>query len=78
MKKLLTDLRLTEPARLAEVARWLLVTLVTTGWLTLDDAAVNGIVSAVSLLLSALLTKYVRGGVTPVPRGVGEHRATES
>lgn len=65
MTALISRLLATEPARLAEFVRVILVALVAVGWLTIDDDAINGIVSGVGVLLSLLLTKAVRSKVTP-------------
>ncbi len=59
----------TEPARLAEFVRTVLVGLVGLGWVTVDDATVNTTVSVVGLLGSCALTKFVRNRVTPVAKG---------
>lgn len=56
-------LREAEPARLAEGVRLLLVAGNTLGWATIPDAKLNAIVSAVSVLASLGLTKYVRSSV---------------
>jgi hypothetical protein len=55
-----------EPARLAEITRWLLAVLVGAGWLTLNDTTTNWIVSAVGLVASGVLTYWTRHQVTPV------------
>lgn len=68
LKRAWARIRATEPARLAEAVRVALVAAVTLGWLTLDDARINSIVSAVALVGSLLLTRQVRGTVTPVAK----------
>lgn len=59
----LENVRDTEPARWAELARLLLVAGVGLGWLTIDSDTANAIVSIVSLLASILLTRWVRTAV---------------
>ncbi len=56
-------LRETEPARLAESVRLVLVAGNTLGWITIPDAKIAAVVSAVSVLASLGLTKYVRSSV---------------
>lgn len=63
MREFLTWLRNTEPARLAEGVRQLLVLANVLGWLALPDAKIAAIVSAVSVLASLGLTRYVRNAV---------------
>lgn len=55
-----------EPAAVAEAARMVLAALVAVGWLALDDVAINTVVTAVSAVLSVMLTVFVRKNVTPV------------
>lgn len=55
-----------EPAALAEAARILLAALVTAGWLAIDSATVNWIVTAVGLLASVAATAWTRNRVTPL------------
>lgn len=68
LKKLWATLRSFEPARLAEGVRVVLVAGVTLGWLTIDDARINAIVSAVAVVASLLLTRQVRATVAPVAK----------
>lgn len=65
MRALLARLAATEPARLAELVRSVLVGLVTVGWVTVPDTTENSVVSAVAYLASIALTRFVRGRVTP-------------
>lgn len=58
-----------EPAAYAELARLVIVGLVGTGWLTLDDNTANGIATAVGLVASWVLSYVVRQRVTPVRSG---------
>jgi hypothetical protein len=60
--------RALEPARLAEAVRMALAATVTLGWLTIDDARVNTIVSAVAVVASLFATNRVRASVTPVAK----------
>lgn len=53
----------TEPARLAEGVRQLLVAGNVLGWVTIPDAKIAAVVSVVSVLASLGLTKYVRSSV---------------
>jgi hypothetical protein len=59
----------TEPARLAEFARTVLVGLVGLGWITVDDTTINTATSVVGLLVSWALTRFVRNRVAPVAKG---------
>lgn len=61
-------LRTEEPARLAERVRLLLVAAVTLGWITVDEAWINSVVSAVAVVGSLLLTRQVRASVAPVSK----------
>jgi len=63
-----TSLMQTEPAAIAEGARWLLGILVTLGWVTLDDATTNAIITAVGALASIALTIWTRRRVTPMAK----------
>lgn len=67
-KRLWARVRAMEPAQLAEGVRALLVAAVTLGWVTIDDARTNAIVSAVAVVGSVLLTRKVRASVTPVAK----------
>lgn len=60
-----------EPAAVAEAVRMVLVALVGVGWLTLDDVAVNSVVSAVAAVLSVVLTVVVRKNVVPATKAGG-------
>lgn len=55
-----------EPASLAEAVRVLLAALIGAGWLTIDSATVNWIVTVVGLLASVAATVWTRRRVTPV------------
>ncbi len=68
LKRVWARVRATEPARLAETVRAVLVAGVTLGWATIDDERINAAVSVVALLGSLLLTRQVRGAVTPVAK----------
>lgn len=68
LKRAWARVRAMEPARLAEAVRVALVAAVTLGWVTIDDARINAIVSAVALVGSLLLTRQVRSTVTPVAK----------
>ncbi|WP_190821945.1 hypothetical protein [Saccharopolyspora pogona] len=57
-----------EPAAVAEAVRLVLVALVGIGWLTIDDVAINSVVSAVAAVASIVLTVLVRKNVTPVDK----------
>jgi len=59
----------TEPARLAEIVRGVLVGLVGLGWVALDNATVNSIATLVAVAGSWALTKFVRDRVTPLAKG---------
>lgn len=59
----LVNLRDSEPARWAELARALIVATVGLGWWVIDSETANAIVSAVGLLGSILLTRWVRSSV---------------
>lgn len=61
----------TEPAAIAEVVRVILVGLVAAGWVTLPDATIAGIVSAVGVLGSIALTWWTRRRVVPVVKTTG-------
>lgn len=58
----------TQPVTLAEVVRLVVVALVGAGWLTLDDAAVNTVVSVVGVVASIALTWWTGRKVTPVAK----------
>lgn len=55
-----------EPAAYAEAVRLVIAALVGIGWLTVSDATVNAIVTAVGGIMSVVLTIVVRANVTPV------------
>jgi hypothetical protein len=55
-----------EPAAYAEAVRLAIAALVGVGWITIDDATINAIVTAVGALASIALTAAVRANVTPV------------
>lgn len=55
-----------EPAAYAEAVRLVIAALVGVGWITVDSATVNSIVTAVGALLSIVLSVVVRANVTPV------------
>ena len=56
LKSLVHRLGLHEKARLARVARALLLAIAGLGWLTIDEATVNAVATAVAAIGSALLT----------------------
>jgi FtsH-binding integral membrane protein len=56
----------TEPVAYTELARAVIVVLVSLGWITLDNTTVNVVASSVGLVLSWALTLYARSRVTPV------------
>ncbi len=58
----------TQPVTLAEAIRVVVVLLVGAGWLTLDDAAVNTIVSIVGVVMSIALTWWAGRKVTPLAK----------
>lgn len=58
----------TQPVSLAEVVRMIVVALVSAGWLTLDDTAVNTVVSVVGAIVSIGLTWWTTHKVTPVAK----------
>lgn len=58
----------TEPEAVAEGARVLLGALVALGWISLDDATTNAIITAVAALASIALTHWSRRRVTPVAK----------
>lgn len=58
----------TQPVGLAEVVRMVVVALVGAGWLTLDDAAVNTVVSVVGVVVSIGLTWWTGRKVTPLAK----------
>ncbi len=58
----------TQPVSLAEAVRVVVVLLVGAGWLTLDDAAVNTVVSVVGVLVSVGLTWWTGRKVTPLAK----------
>ncbi|GAB3472014.1 hypothetical protein [Actinophytocola sediminis] len=68
MKRLFSTFAAMEPARLAERARALLVLLVGAGWLTIDNATITTVASVAGLVASWLLSRFVRGRVTPVAK----------
>jgi hypothetical protein len=68
LKRVWARVRALEPARLAEAVRFALAAAVTLGWVTIDDARINAIASAVAVVGSVLLTRQVRGAVTPVAK----------
>lgn len=55
-----------EPAAYAEAVRLAIAALVGLGWITVGDATVNAVVTAVGALMSIVLTVVVRANVTPV------------
>lgn len=55
-----------EPAAYAEAVRLVIAALVGLGWVTISDAVVNAVVTAVGALMSIVLTAVVRANVTPV------------
>lgn len=55
-----------EPVKVAEAVRAVLMALVAVGWLAFDDATVGLIVTAVTAVLSVVLSLKVRDKVTPV------------
>jgi hypothetical protein len=57
-----------EPARLTERIRALLVLLVGAGWFTIDDATINLVASGGAMVVSWLLSRFVRSTVTPVAK----------
>lgn len=61
----------TQPVGLSEVVRMIVVALVGAGWITLDDATVNTVVSVIGVAISIGLTWWTGRKVTPVakPRG---------
>lgn len=58
----------TQPVGLAELVRMVVVLLVGVGWLTLDDAAVNTVVSVAGMIASIALTWWTDHKVTPTAR----------
>lgn len=68
LKRVWARIRATEPARLAEGVRVALAAAVTLGWLTIDDARINAVVSAVAVVASLFATHQVRANVTPVAK----------
>lgn len=68
LKELLIRLKELEPARLAEGVRAVLIGLVGLGWLTIDDALINSIATGATLVISGILTVFVRNRVTPVAK----------
>lgn len=62
---LFDKLKATEPARWAELARAVMVALVSVGWVTIGDAAVNSIASVVAVAVSVFLSEKTRKNVTP-------------
>ncbi|WP_158882008.1 hypothetical protein [Amycolatopsis anabasis] len=77
MREFLARLQDTEPARLAEFVRAVLVAVNAVGWATIPDTTVSAVVTVVSVLASLVLTKFVRSNVTPTPKppADGNHRA---
>lgn len=61
----------TEPAAVAELVRVVLVGLVAAGWVTIPDATIAGIVSAVGVIGSIVLTWGTRRRVVPVVKTTG-------
>ena len=61
----------TEPAAVAELVRVVLVGLVAAGWVTIPDATIAGVVSAVGVLGSIVLTWWTRRRVVPVVKTTG-------
>lgn len=55
-----------EPAAYAEVARLVIAALVAVGWITIDNTAVDTVLTAAGAILSIFLTATVRANVTPV------------
>lgn len=54
-----------EPPACAEAIRIILAALVTGGWLTVDSATVNWLVTGVGLIVSVVATVWTRRKVTP-------------
>lgn len=65
---MIEQLRALEPAALAEAVRMVLGALVMVGWVAMDDAAINAVVTAVAAVASVVLTVVVRKKVTPVSK----------
>lgn len=68
MRELIERVRILEPVKFAEAVRSLLISLVGLGWLTIDDALINSIATGVTLVVSGVLTMFVRSKVTPVAK----------
>ncbi|MFD8496352.1 hypothetical protein [Amycolatopsis sp. NPDC059657] len=58
----------TEPVRIAEGVRALLVAIIATGWVAIPDNTINVIISAVSFALSILSSVLVRRKVVPLAK----------
>ena len=58
----------TEPAAVAEGARIVLGALIALGWVSIDSATTNGIITAVGAVASVLLTAWTRNRVTPAAK----------
>lgn len=58
----------TQPVGLAEVVRMIVLALVSAGWITVDDATVNTIVSVIGVAISIGLTWWTGRKVTPVAK----------
>lgn len=61
-----SELKNVEPVAVAEAVRTVLLALVAVGWLTMDDATMSAVATAVAGVASVLLTVLVRRKVTPV------------
>lgn len=58
----------TEPAAIAEGARMVLGVLVALGWVSIDSATTNVIITAVGAVASIVLTAWTRNRVTPTAK----------
>jgi len=58
----------TEPVAVTELARAVIVMVVSLGWITLDNTTINVVASVVGLILSWLLALFTRNRVTPVTK----------
>lgn len=65
MTGFLQRLRVMEPAAVAEAVRAVIVALVTLGWVTLDNAAIATLASAIGFVVSLALSLLVRQKVVP-------------
>lgn len=54
-----------EPVAIAAAVQAVLAALVTVGWVQLDDAKISAIGTVVAIVISASLTVWTRGKVTP-------------